>query len=82
MWDGCAQGAGGLEARVIELGRPFLLNLTEGRGEARFRRMVQIFKEELESNIALAGAGRIAEIVPEMVNTMLSKREVIGSVKL
>jgi L-lactate dehydrogenase (cytochrome) len=71
-----------LGARAVGLGRPFLYSLTGGYGEAGFRRMVDILREELKTNMALAGATGIPEIVPEMVNTQRLEREVIGSVKL
>ncbi|KIX01124.1 uncharacterized protein Z518_10190 [Rhinocladiella mackenziei CBS 650.93] len=71
-----------LGARAVGLGRPFLFSLTGGYGEAGFRRMVQILREELEGNMALAGATKISELVPDMVNTRRLEREIIGSVKL
>lgn len=71
-----------LGARAVGLGRPFLYSLTGGYGEAGFRRMVQILREELEGNMALVGATKISEIVPEMINTQRLEKEVIGSVKL
>ncbi|KIW28349.1 uncharacterized protein PV07_08022 [Cladophialophora immunda] len=71
-----------LGVRAVGLGRPFLFSLTGGYGEAGFRRMVQILREELEGNMALAGATRISELVPEMVNTQRLDKEVIGSIKL
>ena len=71
-----------LGARAVGLGRPFLFSLTGGYGEAGFRRMVQILREELEGNMALAGATTIDEIDPGMVNTTRLDKEVIGSVKL
>ncbi|OAL27800.1 hypothetical protein AYO20_09653 [Fonsecaea nubica] len=71
-----------LGVRAVGLGRPFLFSLTGGYGEAGFRRMVQILREELQGNMALSGATRITEIVPEMVNTQRLDKEVIGSVKL
>lgn len=71
-----------LGARAVGLGRPFLYSLTGGYGEAGFRRMVQILREELEGNMALAGASQIREIKAEMVNAKRLEKEVIGSVKL
>lgn len=71
-----------LGARAVGLGRPFLFSLTGGYGKAGFRRMVQILREELESNMALAGATKISGIVPQMVNTKRLEKEVIGGVKL
>ncbi|OAL31197.1 hypothetical protein AYO22_01230 [Fonsecaea multimorphosa] len=71
-----------LGVRAVGLGRPFLFSLTGGYGEAGFRRMVQILREELEGNMALAGATRVSELVPAMVNTQRLDNEVIGSIKL
>ncbi len=71
-----------LGARAVGLGRPFLYILTGGYGEAGFRRMVQILREELEGNMALAGATKVRDIIPDMVNTARLEKEVIGAVKL
>ncbi|KAJ9611620.1 hypothetical protein H2200_004804 [Cladophialophora chaetospira] len=71
-----------LGARAVGVGRPFLYSLTGGYGEAGFRRAVQILRKELETNMAMVGATKISELVPETVNTERLAREIIGSVKL
>ncbi|KAL1953776.1 hypothetical protein VTO42DRAFT_2273 [Malbranchea cinnamomea] len=71
-----------LGATAVGLGRPFLYSLTGGYGEDGFRRMVEILRNELQSNMALAGASSIKEIVPEMVNTKRLELEVFDRPKL
>src|SRR5690349_3529700 len=71
-----------LGATAVGVGRPFLYSMTGGYGEAGVRKLVQILRSELESNMALAGATSIDEIVPEMVNVKRLEREIIGAVKL
>ncbi|WYZ39579.1 hypothetical protein EsH8_III_001493 [Colletotrichum jinshuiense] len=71
-----------LGAAAVGVGRPFLYSMTAGYGEAGARRLVRILRRELETNMALAGAATLADIVPEMVNSERAEREVTGRVKL
>lgn len=71
-----------LGATAVGLGRPFLYSMTGGYGEAGFRKMVQILRTELQSNMALAGASQIEEIVPEMVNAKRLDKEIFDGPKL
>ncbi|KAF9875135.1 hypothetical protein CkaCkLH20_07401 [Colletotrichum karsti] len=71
-----------LGASAVGIGRPFLYSMTAGYGEAGVRRLVQILRHELETNMALAGAARVEDIVPEMVNSERAEKEVTGRVKL
>ncbi|KAK1533254.1 glycolate oxidase [Colletotrichum paranaense] len=71
-----------LGATAVGIGRPFLYSMTAGYGEAGVRRLVQILRHELQTNMALAGATSVEEIVPEMVNSERAEKEVTGRVKL
>ncbi|KAJ6008286.1 hypothetical protein N7540_012262 [Penicillium herquei] len=71
-----------LGATAVGLGRPFLFSLSAGYGEAGVRRMVEILRQEIESNMTFLGATSLSELRPEMVNTSRLERELIGSVKL
>lgn len=71
-----------LGATAVGIGRPCLYSMTAGYGELGFRRMVQILRSELETNMALIGARSLADLVPEMVNTKRLERDVIDLPKL
>ncbi|KZL85971.1 cytochrome b2, partial [Colletotrichum incanum] len=71
-----------LGAAGVGIGRPFLYSMTAGYGEAGVRRLVQILRHELETNMALAGSQTVEDIVPEMVNSERAEKEVTGRVKL
>ncbi|KAL0937192.1 glycolate oxidase [Colletotrichum truncatum] len=71
-----------LGASAVGIGRPFLYSMTAGYGEAGIRRLLQILRHELETNMALAGAASVKDIVPELVNSERAEKEVTGRVKL
>ncbi|GKT96567.1 cytochrome B2 [Colletotrichum tofieldiae] len=71
-----------LGASAVGIGRPFLYSMTAGYGEGGVRRLVQILRHELETNMALAGSQSVEDIVPEMVNSERAEKEVTGRVKL
>ncbi|KAJ0159204.1 (S)-mandelate dehydrogenase, mitochondrial [Colletotrichum tanaceti] len=71
-----------LGATAVGIGRPFLYSMTAGYGKAGVRRLVRILRRELETNMALAGARTVGDIVPEMVNSERAEKEVTGRVKL
>uniref|UniRef100_L2FUB7 Cytochrome b2 n=1 Tax=Colletotrichum fructicola (strain Nara gc5) TaxID=1213859 RepID=L2FUB7_COLFN len=71
-----------LGASAVGIGRPFLYSMTAGYGEAGVRRLIQILRHELETNMALAGAASIEDIIPELVNSERAEKEVTGRVKL
>lgn len=71
-----------LGATAVGLARPFLYSLTAGYGEYGFRKMVQLLRTELQSNMALAGATSIKDIVPEMVNSKQMELEIFDGPKL
>ena len=70
-----------LGATAVGLGRPFLYSLS-GYGENGVRRMVEILRQEIESNMIFLGALSLEELRPEMINTSRLECELIGSVKL
>lgn len=70
-----------LGATAVGIGRPVLYAMT-GFGERGIRRLVQILRAELETNMALVGAASVAELVPEMVNSEKVEKEVTTRAKL
>ncbi|KAH8846902.1 hypothetical protein MCOR27_008124 [Pyricularia oryzae] len=71
-----------LGASAVGVGRPALYSMTNGWGEAGVRRLIMMLRMEIETNMALAGATRLGEVVPEMVNTERVEHEVFRRVKL
>ncbi|KAJ5935054.1 hypothetical protein N7466_004601 [Penicillium verhagenii] len=71
-----------LGATAVGLGRPFLFSLSAGYGENGVRRMLEILRQEIESNMVFLGATNLRELCPEMVNASRLERDMIGSVKL
>lgn len=70
-----------LGATAVGLGRAYLHALAVG-GEDGVRRLNAIIKEEFRTNMALAGAVKVKDISPHMVNTSRLEKCVTGSVKL
>ena len=71
-----------LGVTAVGLGRAFLYALTAGYGENGVRKLVSILREELASNMALAGARSLGEITRAMINTRKLERDLVSSVKL
>ncbi|KAL1996007.1 hypothetical protein VTN49DRAFT_542 [Thermomyces lanuginosus] len=71
-----------LGATAVGIGRPFLYSMCAGYGEDGVRRLVQIFREEIEMNMALLGATKISEIDRGMVNTSRLERELTAFPRL
>lgn len=71
-----------LGARAVGLGRPFLYSLSAGYGERGVRRLVQIIRNEIQSNMALVGATNVKELTGAMLNTRRLERDMAGSAKL
>lgn len=71
-----------LGATAVGIGRPALYSMCAGYGEKGLRRMINIFRAEIETNMALAGACSVDELVPEMVNSERAEKEVSRRVKL
>lgn len=70
-----------LGATAVGMGRPFLHALTVG-GEAAIHHMLEILDAELQTNMALLGATRVSEIVPEMLNVRRLERDLVSEAKL
>ncbi|KAI5861991.1 glycolate oxidase [Durotheca rogersii] len=71
-----------LGATAVGIGRPVLYSMCAGYGDKGLRRLVQILRTEVETNMALAGARHVGELVPEMVNSERAEKEVSRRVKL
>jgi L-lactate dehydrogenase (cytochrome) len=71
-----------LGATAVGIGRPVLYSMTAGYGENGIRRLVQILRAELETNMAMIGAARLNDLVPEMVNSERAEKGVSLRVKL
>jgi L-lactate dehydrogenase (cytochrome) len=71
-----------LGATAVGIGRPFLYSMTADYGEEGVKRLVQMLRSEVETNMALTGAVSIADIAPEMVNSERAETEVSRRVKL
>ncbi|KAH7399221.1 L-lactate dehydrogenase [Phaeosphaeria sp. MPI-PUGE-AT-0046c] len=70
-----------LGATAVGMGRPFLHALTVG-GAPAIEHMMNLVATELQTNMALLGATKISEVVPEMLNTKRLERNLVGAVKL
>ncbi|KAH8690588.1 putative oxidoreductase [Talaromyces proteolyticus] len=71
-----------LGATAVGLGRPFLYSMSAGYGEAGTRRMIEILREEIEMNMALAGATKISELEMGMLNTARLERDLTTLARL
>jgi L-lactate dehydrogenase (cytochrome) len=71
-----------LGATAVGIGRPVLYSMSGGFGEHGIRRMIQIVRNELQTNMAFVGASSVTEIERNMVNTRKLERMMVGSVKL
>jgi L-lactate dehydrogenase (cytochrome) len=64
-----------LGATAVGMGRPFLYSMCAGYGQEGTRHLIQILRDEIETNMALVGATKIAEIERGMVNTARLERD-------
>ncbi|KAK6003262.1 hypothetical protein QM012_001107 [Aureobasidium pullulans] len=71
-----------LGATAVGIGRPVLFSMSGGYGEHGIRRMVQILRNELQTNMAFIGARNVRDIERSMINTRKLERNMVGSVKL
>lgn len=71
-----------LGASAVGIGRPILYSMCGDYGADGLRRLVQILRTEIATNMALAGAKNLDELVPEMVNVGRVWHEVAPRVKL
>lgn len=70
-----------LGATAVGIGRPVLYAMTRFGAEG-IKRMIQILRAELATNMALVGAASTADLVPEMVNSERVEKEVTTRAKL
>lgn len=71
-----------LGATAVGIGRPVLYSMSGGYGEYGVRRMIQILRKELQTNMAFIGARNVSEIERGMINTRRLEKLLVGSVKL
>lgn len=71
-----------LGATAVGIGRPVLYSMCAGYGEKGLRRLINILRAEIETNMAMAGARSVNDLVPEMVNSERAEKEVSRRVKL
>lgn len=71
-----------LGATAVGIGRPVLYSMSAGYGAYGVRRMIQILRKELQTNMAFIGARNVGEIERGMINTRKLDRLLVGSVKL
>ncbi|KAK5628715.1 hypothetical protein RRF57_004430 [Xylaria bambusicola] len=71
-----------LGASAVGIGRPFLYSMTAEYGEAGVRRLLQLFRVEIETSMALVGATTVEQLVPEMINSERAESEVSRRIKL
>lgn len=71
-----------LGATAVGVGRPVLYSMAGGYGEYGIRRMIQILRKELETNMAFLGAASVKDLRPEMLNTRKLEKMMAGSVRL
>lgn len=71
-----------LGAAAVGIGKPVLFSMSGGYGEYGVRRMIQILRNELQTNMAFIGASNVGEIDRSMINTRKLEKMMVGSVKL
>ncbi|KAI1360688.1 glycolate oxidase [Xylaria arbuscula] len=71
-----------LGASAVGIGRPFLYSMTAEYGEAGVRRLLQLFRVEIGTSMALAGAATVDQLVPEMINSERAESELSRRIKL
>ncbi|PPJ52162.1 hypothetical protein CBER1_10028 [Cercospora berteroae] len=71
-----------LGANAVGIGRPVLFSMSAGYGHYGIRRMIQILRREIETNMAFLGARTIADLSPSMINTKPLENLLIPSANL
>lgn len=71
-----------LGAAAVGIGRPILYSMCAGYGPEGLQRLCRILRTEVVTNMALAGATNVDELVPEMVNSERAERELSRRIKL
>lgn len=70
-----------LGATAVGIGRPVLFSMA-GYGQYGIRRMIQILRKELQTNMAYLGARSLADLRPEMVNSKPLEKLMVSSPSL
>lgn len=71
-----------LGANAVGIGRPVLFSMSGGYGYYGVRRMIQILRKELQTNMAFLGARRVEDLRPDMVNVNALERRIVPSSSL
>lgn len=71
-----------LGADAVGIGRPVLFSMSAGYGHYGIRRMIQILRREIETNMAFLGARTIKDLSPHMINTKPLESLMISSPNL
>ncbi|KAF2213888.1 hypothetical protein CERZMDRAFT_38316 [Cercospora zeae-maydis SCOH1-5] len=71
-----------LGANAVGIGRPVLFSMSAGYGHYGIRRMIQILRREIETNMAFLGARTIADLSLSMINTRPLENLLIPSANL
>ena len=67
-----------LGADAVGIGRPVLFSMSAGFGHYGVRRMIQILRKEMQTNMAFLGARTLSDLKPEMVNTKRLERMMVS----
>jgi L-lactate dehydrogenase (cytochrome) len=68
-----------LGADAVGIGRPVLFSMSAGYGHYGIRRMIQILRREIETNMAFLGARTLEDLSPNMINTKPLENMMISS---
>ena len=71
-----------LGATAVGIGRPVLYSMSGGYGEYGVRRMIQLLRNELQTNMAFVGASKVSELHSGILNTRRLERLMVGSARL
>lgn len=71
-----------LGANAVGIGRPTLFSQAAGYGHYGIRRMIQILRKEMETNMAFLGARSIEDLSPAMLNTKPLENLLVSSANL
>lgn len=71
-----------LGATAVGIGRPVLYSMCGGYGQQGLQRLCQILRSEISTNMALAGAACVDDLVPEMINSQRAEHEMSRRIKL
>lgn len=70
-----------LGATAVGLGRPFLFSMC-GCGEGGVRRMIEILRQEIKTNMVFLEVITLDELRPEMMNASRLERDLTASGRL